>query len=68
LNIEKCSQKELLKRQKMINHTKSSKESKILRNNIQQIEEENKNLEKHICALCNQVIVLGKYDDNKNKL
>jgi hypothetical protein len=59
LNLEKRSQKELLKRQKVFTPTKSSRESKILRNHIQQIEGENKNLEEQIGALCDQVIDLG---------
>ena len=59
MNIEKRSQKELLKRQKPINPTKSSRESKLLRDRIQKIEEENKNLEKQIDVLCDQVIDLG---------
>jgi hypothetical protein len=57
LNIEKRSQKELLKRQNMINHAKPSKESQTLRNNIKQIEEENKILEKKISSLYNKVII-----------
>lgn len=66
LNIEKCSQKELILRQKLLIQKKfSKKESKILWNNIKQIEENNKNLGKNISSLCNKVILENLHEEKK---
>ena len=62
LNIEKHSKTELLLRQSLIQDNKPSKDYQQLSNNLQRIEEDNRNLEKTIDSLCNKVI--WTYENN----
>lgn len=66
LNIEKRLKNELLIRKDFIAHQNPSKEHKKLLNNIKQIEEDNKKLEKNIDSLRNKVILEYENKSNKN--